>query len=169
MTAKTISWSKWYNPWDNDYTNYEEDDEEQEDKPYKDSFEEHAHKKQTGQKVLVSPMGAVTLMTPRAIEELMNFWIGQTNFKLNNPICRIIGETDGVESFEVISPYRMRVAVATLYQPGQTMNLISQNVNDYFGELKIIDTKPPKRFIGQILADKSLLEKAPWLVECRSE
>lgn len=167
--AKTISWSKWYNPWDHEHTNFKEEADvfEEEVGTYKDSFEEHTKKQQTGNKVLVSPLGAITVLTPRAIEELMNFWIGNTNFKLSVPLCKIIEGTDGVESFEVISPYRMRVAFAQLFKPGTVIHAISNNITEYFNTLEIQDT-PKVKDLSTMLSDRTLLTRAPWLVRERN-
>lgn len=41
-----------------------------------------------------------------------NFWVGYTNFKITNKLCKKIVDTPGVEVFIVLTPYRFKVACA---------------------------------------------------------
>lgn len=57
---------------------------------------------------VVTPMGV--------IPDDWNFWIGHTDFKITRDLADIIMKTSGVESFEVGSPYRFRVAIGLAFE-----------------------------------------------------
>lgn len=153
MTKKLISWNKWDSPWKKN----KESDEDEVDFDAKDS--------PTG-KVLIGPMGIVPLHDKVLSEEVFNFWVGNTNFKITLDICNIISRSDGVESFEVISPYRMRIAVAKLYKPTNVFNDIGQAVNNYFTQkekAQHIERAANKKSTIYDLLSQETLDKVPWL------
>ncbi len=44
------------------------------------------------------------------------FWLGFTNFRITEGVAKTIEDTDGVEVFDILSPYRFRLAVAKLFK-----------------------------------------------------
>ncbi len=59
-----------------------------------------------------------------------NFWVGHTNFLLTHNHRFTIGMTPGVESVEVNTPYRFRVAIAKLFNEKDTLNRIEKAIQD---------------------------------------
>jgi len=62
-------------------------------------------------------------------DEVMNFWIGHTTFRLTAPIMKLVEDTKGVESLEVYTPYRMRIGVGKLFQPKNVTSEIGHSIN----------------------------------------
>lgn len=44
-----------------------------------------------------------------------NLWLGHTNFDIDELVLSQIEETEGVESVDVFSPYRMRVGIGLMF------------------------------------------------------
>lgn len=58
-----------------------------------------------------TPFGIQALkINPEALDELQ-WWVGHTNFDIDEQIKDIIDDTDGVEVLNVFSAYRFRVAI----------------------------------------------------------
>jgi hypothetical protein len=62
------------------------------------------------------------------------FWTGHTNFKLTKQLVVIINSVLGVESLDIVSPYRFHFSVAKQFQAREVMDDISSTVLDYLGE-----------------------------------
>lgn len=79
--------------------------------------------------MLFSPMGVF-----KVPDELVNpakaytFWCGHTNFRITQGTVEAIENTDGVEVFDVLSPYRFRVCIAKLFKSVEVKHDIVQRV-----------------------------------------
>lgn len=100
------------------------------DEPYDDGdiFDQMIPLKQ----VLVTPFGAVPANFMRSVSEDFNFWVGNTNFNIDNNIVDILEGTDGVESLDVFTRYRFRISVGVLFKPADVFASIQTKVKKYF-------------------------------------
>jgi len=78
--------------------------------------------------VLLTNMGGL-LPLYNIEDDIIEFWIGHTNFYVTTNIANVIMAVEGIESFEVVSPYRFRIGVAKLFQSRTVMNQIAAQVS----------------------------------------
>jgi hypothetical protein len=118
-----IIWEPWADPFqphedeigyrDEEKTAYEEATEERQEHPYKPIA------------VISSPTLGVVPVMPHAIpSKSFNFWIGHTNFSITEEVAYILEEAMGVETLDIISRYRFRIAIGKAFSSGE----VKQNI-----------------------------------------
>lgn len=127
-----IVWEKWVDPFGQDsdeskWTDYDNDDplagiEEE----FEDVKESMPNKKSV--KVIASPMGLIPYTEHTASSKIFNFWTGHTNFNLSNSIIDSIEKVDGVETLDVFTRYRFRVAIGKCFDDSSVMHNINQTI-----------------------------------------
>ena len=154
---KQIVWEKFVNPLE--LADLEDEDVYEDDGDMK-------FKPNKKYKVLVSDHGIIPLMGSESLKEVFNFWVGHTNFNISYPICELISKTPGIESFQVMSPLRMRIAVGKLFPEHDVMTHIGNKINKFFKDLgKRPKTKQKsKKSISQLLSNVDI-HSVPWLME----
>jgi hypothetical protein len=100
-----ISWQKWLDPFGSD------DAEELEHDPYLADYEEQE---------------SVTDNTMSG--KIFNFWIGHTNFDITHKVADVIEKTDGVETLDIFTRYRFRIAVGKAFDDSSVMRDINKRV-----------------------------------------
>ena len=127
-----IIWQKWKDPFgekdddidiDDEYSNFytEEDDDIDE--------EIHKSKLQNKQiKVIATPMGIVPINENTASGKIFNFWIGHTNFDITKKIVNLIEKTNGVETLDIFTRYRFRIAVGKAFNDSDVMRDINKKI-----------------------------------------
>jgi len=119
-----IVWEKWIHPEDNpDIKSDGWDDEE--DISYEDKTEPDIRQ------VILGPASNIP-MNPLLDEREYDFWMGHSNFKLDDDIIKIICESTGLESVDIVTPYRFRISVGRLFSPSRVTNGISKSIAEYF-------------------------------------
>lgn len=104
---KIIQWDKWEDPLI-EITELDsfKDEEEQDRLNYKGS-------------IILSPFGLI-------MNKVFNFWIMHTNFKINREVYNILNNFDGVETFNVLSPYRASLSFGKVFDEKEVMNNIEK-------------------------------------------
>lgn len=134
MNEKLIIWQKWIDP-------FGEDDLE-DHIPNKEPFtdineqeidtidEEHTEKRKYiyGIKAIATPMGIVPINESTASSKIFNFWLGHTNFSITEKIARMIEQTDGVETLDIFTRYRFRIAVGKAFNDSDVMRDINKTI-----------------------------------------
>jgi hypothetical protein len=134
-----ISWQKWLDPFGSDdaegleHDPYLGDYEEQElDDEVGDVNDEDKEKKirHTTQrlKVIATPMGIIPVTDNTMSGKIFNFWIGHTNFDITHKVADVIEKTDGVETLDIFTRYRFRIAVGKAFDDSSVMRDINKRV-----------------------------------------
>lgn len=140
----TIIWEKWYDPYglddqifpesdlDSDY-DYSDDElngvESEQIAEAMEEIEDIRDKKYKGEiKVITTPMGIIPLNDNTASNKIFNFWTGHSNFDITANILRIIEDTDGVETLDVFTRYRFRIAVGKAFDDSIVMRNINKKI-----------------------------------------
>lgn len=63
-----------------------------------------------------------------------NFWTAHTNFRINKEVAAIVWGVDGVESLDVISPYRFHVSVGRVFDEQQVKREIYAKLYEFLNE-----------------------------------
>lgn len=67
--------------------------------------------------------------------KIYNFWIGYTNFPITDDVMDIIDFTDGIETLERFTRYRMRVGVGKLFKTGEVLSAVRKNVKEFLNKV----------------------------------
>lgn len=110
-----IEWYEWSSPLDNDDESYEDRESER------------------GEQGL-----AYSRAFLRALEKEFNLWTVHTNFYIDDAISQCIELTEGIETLDIISPYRARVGIGKLFDAENVQVAVRRNVQ------KIINRKNKK-------------------------
>lgn len=128
-----IIWQKWVDPFGEDsqetkWTDYEADD----DTPSEvmDYIDEQQKNKPI--KVIASPLGIIPYNEHTASSKIFNFWVGHTNFSITKPIAKILESADGVETLDIFTRYRFRIAIGKCFQDSAVMQNISQQIKQHY-------------------------------------
>lgn len=124
-----IVWQKWFDPFGDDDTpdlndTYPEDGESEDI----DGQYEEMGKIQKPLRAIATPMGLIPYTENTASGKIFNFWVGHTNFNINNDIVDIIENTDGVETLDVFTRYRFRIAIGKVFDDAKVMKKINDQV-----------------------------------------
>ena len=135
-----IMWQKWIDPFAQDddeiaeefdpytgsYTNEDEDEDENiGDKDIKNFL---SNKQLKPIKAIATPMGIIPVNDNTASGKLFNFWVGHTNFDISKKIANIIEKTDGVETLDIFTRYRFRIAVGKAFDDSEIMRDINKTI-----------------------------------------
>ena len=95
------------------------DEEEWTENDYKPTSlpKEYAMKNNTKDhvRVISTALGFMAITEHNRAGNVFNFWIGHTNFRLTRTVVEIIEEVDGVESFDIYTPYRFRISIGKAF------------------------------------------------------
>lgn len=83
---------------------------------------------------MFTPMGIIPYTESTASGKLFNFWTGHTNFNISKKISDIIENTEGIETFDIFTRYRFRIAVGKAFIDSDVMRTINKNIYQFFLE-----------------------------------
>ena len=114
MNRKLV-WKRWSSPFQ-----IPEDDEEEDEELSPWEKQERG----TSIKAISGPFGIMPLSNINSIEKEFKIWLAHTNFPITiNDQTNIIN-TYGIEAYNILSPYRFRIAIARLYNSKEVKNEI---------------------------------------------
>tara|TARA_R110000744_G_scaffold200354_1_gene319492 strand:- start:6904 stop:7350 length:447 start_codon:yes stop_codon:yes gene_type:complete len=64
---------------------------------------------------VMTPFGIIPLTEQSLASNHFKLWVGHSNFKILESHINVIGAVSGVESIDVLTPYRFRISVAKLF------------------------------------------------------
>jgi hypothetical protein len=129
-----IIWQKWidpfgrdeesfdFDPYVGDYENEEEIEDSDEDEELK------IQKNPQAIKAIATPMGIIPFNDNTASGKIFNFWMGHTNFDISKNIANIIEKIEGVETLDVFTRYRFRIAIGKAFDDSQIMRNINKKI-----------------------------------------
>jgi hypothetical protein len=140
-----IVWQKWIDPFGRDsvdnefeYTDTEpsflDDIDDEDDGDIKNNKPQGFVKDAI--QVMATPMGIIPVNEHTASSKIFNFWVGHTNFDISRKISDIIEQTPGVETLDIFTRYRFRVAIGKVFDDGQVMRNINKNINKYIVDIE---------------------------------
>lgn len=124
-----IIWQKWFDPFgEDDAGEIAEDqklleDEADDTTPYNamDSLKKPM-------RAIATPMGIIPYTENTASSKIFNFWVGHTNFDITSFIATIIEKIDGVESLDIFTRYRFRIAIGKVFDDAVVMKEINDQI-----------------------------------------
>lgn len=129
-----IIWQKWFDPFGMD--DMDTDDNPMDDPQFLD--EESISSSGSGSsetissstnigyiKVIATPMGIIPVNENTLSSKIFNFWIGHTNFTITKNIADILESVEGVETLDIFTRYRFRIAIGKAFNDSQVMRNIN--------------------------------------------
>ena len=75
-------------------------------------------------KTMLTPFGVLPLTEDSFASKHFKFWVGHTNFKLWDHYYEVIGNVLGVESVDILTPLRFRIAVGKMFKDDDVMERV---------------------------------------------
>jgi hypothetical protein len=129
---KTIVWEKWRDPF-----GFDDDEPVQSqdiiDPDEYDTEEYSVTKKITRIKsnVISTPLGIIPFNESTDSSKIFNFWTGHTTFPVTLEIASLIEECEGVETLNIFTKYRFRLAVGKAFDDSKVLRHINYTVNRF--------------------------------------
>lgn len=89
-------------------------------------------------KILATPVGLVPMTEWTAPSRIFNFWTIHSNFRITPDIQGTLDTTDGVESLDIFTPYRWRIAIGKAFNENAVKERVMKNLQAT--PLKLPDT-----------------------------
>ena len=124
----TVTWEKWEN-----YIEPKENkEEEDEDTHYEGGSLEQGLilSRDSDQPIMITPMGSIPI--PEYRPDNFNLWLGHSNFDITDDIVDLVENSEGIETLEVFTRYRMRVGIGKVFNAGDVINWVNKALAGYF-------------------------------------
>lgn len=144
-----IIWEKWKDPYGENIDDVEwpgYDLPKDEVKEYTDGYEsdilelDPIHASTNGEekqlKNILTPMGMVPLTEYTRPSKIFNFWVGHTNFSITKTIYKCVEKTDGVETLDIFTRYRMKIGIGMCFKPRDVMYKINTTIQQHLDKHK---------------------------------
>jgi len=157
-TPQRIVWQKWQDPYDlEDEQDFdpkqdllEEEYDGDDDTPNQFMQQQFGHAKFLKKpiKLIMTPMGAIPIHENSSPGKIFNFWMAHTNFNITNEISNIVETTEGVETLDIFTRYRMRIGFGQAFDDCAVRRQIDKNLSLYLQPQKKIkkEKNPSKTF-----------------------
>jgi hypothetical protein len=124
-----LGWEKWKDPY---YINKDESDNYEGESSFdSDSDENSFDNEHSGKmRVVVTPMGALPLIEQSSPNKVFNLWVAHTNFSITHEIAKTVENTEGVETLDIFSRYRMRVGIGKMFNSQEIIKQINKNLSN---------------------------------------
>ena len=125
-----IIWEKWVDPFGHntdslEWPEYIESDSDEDDPIIKSKITKiHA---------ISTSMGIIPYNEHTDCTKIFNFWIGHTNFDITKNVSTSIEKIDGVETLDIFTRYRFRVAFGKAFNDRDVMNEINNTIYALIG------------------------------------
>lgn len=77
-----------------------------------------------------TPFGIVKMPEFSDINKHFKLWTMYTRYPITNQLRDTVDKTNGVETFEIFTPYRARIGICPLYKDGQVLEVIQKTIQD---------------------------------------
>lgn len=125
-----IIWEKWVDPFGQNMDSVEWPGYDQVDN------DAESEKKNTKIYAISTSMGIIPYNEHTDCTKIFNFWLGHTNFNITTNIVKKIENINGVETLDIFTRYRFRVAFGKAFNDRDIMSTISNTIYEYLGNIK---------------------------------
>jgi len=89
---------------------------------------------------IVTPFGVLPLTEQTMASKSFKFWVGHSNFKLTEAFYKVIGQHPGIETLDILTPYRFRIAVGKMFVDRDVMTSVRDEMVRYVATTKLSNT-----------------------------
>lgn len=129
--GKDVYWEKWVDIYQEEIEGLKELEKELSSESgenffYVENDEEEAEELESLEtfpaiRTIITPFGILPVTEESLASKYFKFWVGHTNFKLFKSYIEIIELTEGVETVDVLTPYRFRISIGKLFKDRNIM------------------------------------------------
>ena len=118
-----VYWEKWIDAFEEEDESFSEAVSEAEEQLTNEELLENEHLFQEVSHVrsIVTPFGILPLTEQTMASKHFKFWVGHSNFKLTKDFYTVIGQHPGIETLDILTPYRFRIAVGKMFTDRDVM------------------------------------------------
>ena len=129
-TGHDVYWEKWIDAYEEQTVAIESEEEES---VYEEEEEMLAEKfaLMSNIKSIMTPFGIMPLTEQSLASQHFKFWVGHANFKLTDRVYHVVGNTPGVETLDILTPYRFRIAIGKMFVDRDVMSTVRTNLLTY--------------------------------------
>ncbi len=77
---------------------------------------------------VIGTLGLIPIHESNLPSTLYNFWVGDTDFTITEPVQDAIEKTDGVETLDIFTRYRFRLGIGRSFEE----NLVKRRIDSLF-------------------------------------
>lgn len=126
-TGPDIYWEKWVDAYEEQLDALElEEEEAHEEEMFVEKLSPLPHIP-----TIITPFGIMPLTEQSLASQHFKFWVGHSNFKLTDNVYHIVGDTPGVETLDILTPYRFRIAIGKMFVDRDVMSTVRTNLLRY--------------------------------------
>jgi hypothetical protein len=142
QTKPLIIWEKWQDPILNNLTDMSDDvSNDNTDSEYNENYNTEEddqifdHPKSSYKyPIIITPMGILPYNEKTSCDKIFNFWVGHTNFSITKEISDILEESIGVETLDIFTRYRFRIAIGKAFKDSKIMTNINNKIYEHINE-----------------------------------
>ena len=143
-SGNDVYWEKWMDAFEEVQENASEFSDDTEESYLESAYEENQEYVDAPEVALpirgvMTPYGMLPLTDDTLASRKFKFWVGHSNFRLTEDYYGIIGRTEGVETLDILTPYRFRIGVGKMFVDRNVMCDVREKMVTHV-ELK---TNPP--------------------------
>ena len=118
-----VYWEKWIDAFEDEDESFSEAvSEAEEELTHEELLEnEHLFQEVSHVRSIVTPFGILPLTEQTMASKHFKFWVGHSNFKLTKDFYTVIGQHPGIETLDILTPYRFRIAVGKMFTDRDVM------------------------------------------------
>tara|TARA_R110000824_G_scaffold128568_4_gene289557 strand:- start:64021 stop:64455 length:435 start_codon:yes stop_codon:yes gene_type:complete len=121
-----VYWEKWVDVYEEEINELKDIEKELmsrefEDEPMAYAPEEEQALAFPAIRTIMTPFGILPLTEQSLASKYFKFWVGHSNFKLLKSYVDTIESTKGVETVDVLTPYRFRISIGKLFKDRTVM------------------------------------------------
>jgi hypothetical protein len=160
---KQIRWTKWHDPL---AALVKDHDANQDD--YDDNDYTNKERKRYGEgnpnlgPIIAGPQGIIPLNDTNVPSRHYNFWIMETNFNISRPVARMLNETNGVETLDIFTRYRARIAIGRLFDTEEIKDAIEAALLQ--ADKKVVTPEPAKASSYEVIRSKIQKKYKYWAI-----
>lgn len=129
-TKPNIVWEKWIDPFGQNLDDTKWSEYDAETPEYSEGESEQTNIRYNKINAIATNMGIIPYNEYTDCSKIFNFWVGHTNFNLTKKIVDIIESTEGVETLDIFTRYRFRVAFGKAFSDREVMaNIVTTVCN----------------------------------------
>ena len=126
-TGHDVYWEKWVDAYEEQLEGIEiEEEEGYEEEMFVEKLSPMSHIP-----TIITPFGIMPLTEQSLASQHFKFWVGHSNFKLTDNVYQVVGNTEGVETLDILTPYRFRIAIGKMFVDRNVMSTVRTNLLEY--------------------------------------
>tara|TARA_R100000963_G_scaffold34929_1_gene30246 strand:- start:1798 stop:2247 length:450 start_codon:yes stop_codon:yes gene_type:complete len=135
-TGHDVYWEKWVDAYEEQVVAIESEEEEEEMAYEEEEMLAEKFALMSHIKSIMTPFGIMPLTEQSLASQYFKFWVGHSNFKLTDKVYNVVGNTPGVETLDILTPYRFRIAIGKMFVDRDVMSTVRNNLLEYIRDTK---------------------------------